>query len=445
MITRPARRILAMTAAAAFAIAPTIYVGWTAWRINRPGRVHEVEASLGEQIGLAATLRSVRYPRPGEIQYEGLVLRQEERRRKLIEIARADRVTLGRSGRDATIAVENLALHAETAGQALDQLGSFLRGSAIGSFDRINLVAKRCEIELGEGDDVIKYTVADLAGAYVAEAKSPSVFIGYRFLNESDSSSTRCELKLTRDRGIEPPRTTLRLQTVEGLPIAARALDPFFNTRERIGAKSRFEGTIELSRGGDSADWDIDFAGSLLDVDLAKLVGARDADFRLTGTAKIEVRTAKWRNRPGQGYGWSEASGEIVSSSGTIGLSLLRALRGEMRFRLNPKLARYEDRSGELEYHALGLTFDLGRDGELNLAGALGSEYPGGTVLVHANNITPLAFAPAGAANTRGLIKALFPVAPDALVPGTPEAQAYQRYLPLPHQIASREGAIHSN
>src|SRR6516164_6424142 len=90
-VTRPVRQGLATFAVVAFTIVPTGYVSILAWRINRPGHVRDIEIDLGHQLGLRVSLQGVRYPRPAEVVYEGLVLRQDEPRgRSMAEIARAD-------------------------------------------------------------------------------------------------------------------------------------------------------------------------------------------------------------------------------------------------------------------------------------------------------------------------------------------------------------------
>ena len=97
-LTRPFRQGLATAALFVFTVLPTAFVAVYAWRINRPGHIRDVEIELGRQLGLQVTLEAVRYPKPGELVYQGIVLRQEEPRGKgLIEIARAGLVRLVRS------------------------------------------------------------------------------------------------------------------------------------------------------------------------------------------------------------------------------------------------------------------------------------------------------------------------------------------------------------
>ena len=130
---------------------------------------------------------------------------------------------------------------------------------------------------------------------------------------------------------------------MEGLPLPARVLDVFFDTADWLGPDAQVEGTLTLRQTG-AKDWEADFQGDLLDVDLGVLVGRRFPGQRLSGLARVALKSARWADRPGQGFGWVEAQGELTSGQGTIGIGLLRALASEMKFRFAPKLARLDDR-----------------------------------------------------------------------------------------------------
>ena len=79
-LTRPFRQGVATAALFVFTVVPTALVGIHAWRINRPGHIRDVEIELGRQLGIQVSLEGVRYPRPGEVVYRGIVLRHEEPR-----------------------------------------------------------------------------------------------------------------------------------------------------------------------------------------------------------------------------------------------------------------------------------------------------------------------------------------------------------------------------
>jgi hypothetical protein len=279
-----------------------------------------------------------------------------------------------------------------------------------------------------------------------ANPAAPTIRLAYRMSAASGHrtgpvdrpvAGTHCELTLMRERRAEPVSTSLVFKTVEGLPLPARVLNPFFDVDAWLGANATVEGTLELRRSG-SDDWEATFSGSLHDVELARLIGHRFPRHRLAGRARLSVATARWGQRPGQGPGWIEAKGELLAGPGTIGVSLLRSLAREMQFRLSSKLAHLDPRKTEVDFRALGLAFDMRGNGEIHLAVALGLEAPLDAVVAGVSS--PLAYAPQGTAGVHGLIKTLFPVAdasPGVLVPLTSESSILLA-LPVPPDGVSR-------
>ena len=418
-LSRPARQGLATAALAALTILPTAFTAAHAWRINRPGHVRDVEITLGRRLGLQVTLDAVSYPRPGEILFRGLVLRQEEPRGKgLAEIARATSLRLVESGRELVAHAEDLALRGETPEAAMDQVGGFLQRSGEVPYDRVALTAPTCRVELGPG---LGFDLQDVAATLASEPTGPTARVAYRVVEPG--SKTRCELTLSRDRRQDPVQTTLALRTLEGLPLPARSLGVFFDAPGWLGESARVDGRLTLRRAG-QGPWEAEFAGDLHEVDLAALVGRRFPSHRLAGTARVSIEEARWGDRAGQGPGWIEAKGRLTSGPGSVGPELLAALEREMTFRKPSRPVRIDPRRPEVDFAALGLAFDMRPDGEIRLAGALGVEHPPDAVLAVGANA--LIHAPEGAASVHGLIKTLVPVAaarPGTLVPLTTESR----------------------
>lgn len=435
-LTRPVRQGLATLALIVFTVLPTGYVALTAWRIHRPGHLRDVEIQLGRQLGVQVTLEGVTYPRPGEVLYRGIVFRQEEPRRKgLTEVARARSVHLRRGDRELVLEAEGLRLRGESPKLALAQVGALLQRTSTSAYDRVTLSAPSCDLDLGT--ERLTFDLREVAGTFQADAATPTVVVSYRLATKG--ASTRCELTLTRDRKAEPVKTSVVLKTMEGLPLPARVLDVFFDAADWLGPDAKVEGELALRQEG-AKDWEADFQGALLEVDLSTLLGLRFPSHRLAGRARVTIPSARWAERPGQGFGWVEAKGELVAGQGTIGLELLNALAREMKFRLSPRLTRLEQRRGDVAFQALGLSFAVTGDGQIAFGGGLGDEFTRGTVLV--GQTTPLAYAPEGSANVRGLIKTLVPVAAansGVMVPLTPESRLLMS-LPVPPDLASTAG-----
>ena len=332
-------------------VVPTGFVAATAWRINRPGHVRDVEIELGRQLGMQVTLDRVRYPGPGETVYQGMVLRQQEPSGKgLAEIVRADLARVSRADRELTINLENARIRGESPRLASTQLGSFIQRSGQVPFERINFIAPTCQLDLGRDD--LQFALGEIAGEFVADAVTPVLRIAYRISEKG--SGTRCELSFSRDRRSDPIATTVVLKTVEGAPLPAHVLNVFFDAGDWLGTDAKVEGTLTLHQAG-SGDWEADFHGELLDLDLAKLVGRRFPRHRLAGRARLMIENARWGERPSQGPGWVQVKGELVAGQGSIGVSLLEALAREMKFRLSPRLLHIDPRKTEIEFQSLAL------------------------------------------------------------------------------------------
>ena len=82
-VTRPNRQAAATLALVVLTVVPTVYVALTAWRISRPATATRSRRRSAACSGLQVTLDAVRYPRPGEVVYRGVVLRQEEPRARV--------------------------------------------------------------------------------------------------------------------------------------------------------------------------------------------------------------------------------------------------------------------------------------------------------------------------------------------------------------------------
>ena len=440
-LNRPRRQALATLALLGFTVAPTAYVARLAWRANRPAHVREVEAEIGRRLGLRVAIASARHPRPGEDVLGEVVLRQEQGRGATgLEVARARSVRVRRLDGGMSLEAEGLRVRGESPSRAVAEANALLgRVGAEAASSKLSLSAPDCEVDLGR--DGPRYRLKNVYGVLPVDLSAPDLSLSY--LVPGERGDTRCELTLRRDRTGDRARTTLEFRNLEGPPPSARVLGPFFDATAWLGEAARLDGRLTLRQDG-SAGWEAEFVGRLLDVDLASLVGRRFPDQRLTGRAVVEIASARWADRPGaQGFGWVEARGTIATGPGTIGAGLLRALKSEMSFRVQaPPLVP----TGDVPFQHLGLAFAMTDDGEIRLDGHLGPGYPPDAVVVDARKLTPIASAPEGVANVRGLIRTLFPTdddQADVLVPDTPESRLL-RYLPAPPTIA-RSGDLLTN
>ena len=184
--------------------------------------------------------------------YRGIVLRHEEPRGKgLTEIARADVVRAVRGARELTLHAENLRLRGDSPRQALEHLGSLIQRSSALPFERLNLAATACQLDLGS--ESLTFSVQGVAGEFVADGARPTLRVAYRLAGTG--VGTHCELMVSRDRSADPVRTSIELKTLEGVPLPGRVLDVFFDTARWLGPRARVEGTLLLDQIG-TKDWE---------------------------------------------------------------------------------------------------------------------------------------------------------------------------------------------
>jgi hypothetical protein len=424
-LTRPHRQVLATLALLLFTVAPTAYIGRQVWRAGRPEHVREIETKLSNLVGLTVSIESVRHPRPGEDVLLGVSIHSEDDA-KLVALAYADVARVHRDGSDLTIETQGLRISAAAPSHLAARAATLLAKAETANHGAISFAADGCELTLGRE---MRYQLRALAGRVSpTPGGSPTLSASYQL--PGDGPPTRCELTLSRATADGPPRVALAFRTMEGPPLPAKVLDPFFSPSDWLGASARVEGSLALRQAAGS-EWEATFEGNLYDVDLAALTDHQFPDHRLRGLARVKVDAAHWGELPGgkQGFGWVDTRGSLTAGQGSISPSLVSALAQNLKFRA----PRRPDLSGpDLEFHNLGLKFALHRNGEIRFEGDLGPEFAPGAVLARGDRTAPLVLAPDGAASVIGLRKALVPVASsDQLVPARPESE-FLRHLPLP-------------
>jgi hypothetical protein len=427
MLTRPHRQVAATIALALFTIAPTAWVARTVHALGRPGHAREVEAEIGRRLGLLVHIGNATHPRPDVDVLLDVSLRMDDAGHG--QIAHADRVRLVRSGGEMTLRVGHLGLSGEGASDAVGRIVNLMRRMAASDESRVSLVADLCDVTL----DGRVETLRDLAVIVQLDRASPSLSASYLIADENARERTRCELSVTCEaRG----STKVAIRTMDG-SVSARALSLFFDADDWFGRSARLDGSLALSR-LDGSGWDAEFRGEIAAVDLSSVVGRRFAGHRLSGIGKLAIESARWGERSGgQGPGWVAARGVLTAGPGSISMGLLDAMRSRMRFRL---ASPSDPDRPDLDYQSLGLAFAMNGEGEIMLRGALGGEYAPDAVIVQGHRASPLARAPEGAANVRGLWNTLIPATPENLAPAVPEMHAL-RSLPLPPGVAGKISA----
>jgi hypothetical protein len=426
-LRRPARQIAATAALAAGLVLPTLGVAFHAWRIHQPGHVREHEQALSRLLGLHVRLGGVEYPAPGECLLREVILHREEAAgapSRLAELARLPRVRLVHEGDTTTLHADEVGFAAASPADLADTLAELAPRVVQGG--RVNLLVARVHLLGGPTSASSEPLLRDLAATLQGRPGEETLSVSTRWGDAKDAP--RLELVAGRTRAPEGLLTDVQL-ALDDHEAPAAALGPWLDADTWFGPDATIQGVARFQR-LDREPWQARFEGDIRGIDLDRLVAHRFPAARLAGRANLVVAEAVWSALPrGQGTGWAHARGRLEAREGAIGADLLRALVADLRFRT---AATPPPDHEDLPFSRLALDFELDRDGQLRLGGALGPGQPADAVALAPGASLAVLRAPEGAASVRGLWKALFPTPADALVPATAENGALLRHLPLP-------------
>lgn len=443
-LSRPGKQALATIAVVVSCIAPTAWVGWSAWSYRQPSHRRAMELELGRRTGFDVTIGDITYPRPSEIVLQRIGFTVPAARGAgeagPPQVITAEILRFGRESGAWTLQAQGLRLRAESPRQVLALMEQAIQRTASAASrwnGDMHLIAPTCRIDLGDG--IEEFRLHDLAATLRPRETGTRLTAGYRI--DGGGESERCELVMERHGEVGTTATELAFKVLEGGSVAARVLDPFFDTKDWLGPSARLQGRLALHQSRQD-DWEAEFQGALLDVDLTALMSQLAPRHGLNARARLDLDTARWGNQPGRGPGWTAVKGRVECANGTISAGLLQALKSQLRFRMADRLLT--DRP-EIPFQALGLTFDLTPRGELRLGGGLGPDALPGAVLVQSQRFTPLASAPEGEVTVAGLIRAFGPDQPEAMIPAHYESLTIQRFLPTPSPVEAASPNLRAN
>lgn len=368
-LRRPARQIAATAALAAGLVLPTLGVAFHAWRIHQPGHVREHEQALSRLLGLHVRLGGVEYPAPGECLLREVILHREEAAGAPSRLAELARLPRVRLVHEG----DTTTLHADEVGFAAASpadLADTLAELAprVVQGGRVNLLVARVHLLGGPTSASSEPLLRDLAATLQGRPGEETLSVSTRWGDAKDAP--RLELVAGRTRAPEGLLTDVQL-ALDDHEAPAAALGPWLDADTWFGPDATIQGVARFQR-LDREPWQARFEGDIRGIDLDRLVAHR--------------------------------------------------------FPAATPPPDHED----LPFSRLALDFELDRDGQLRLGGALGPGQPADAVALAPGASLAVLRAPEGAASVRGLWKALFPTPADALVPATAENGALLRHLPLP-------------
>lgn len=415
------RRSLVCSVFFCFAIVPTALIAFAAYYVNRPEYPGEVAARLSRQLGVAVTLREVRYPVPGAVEYGGLVL-HDGRGTKLT----AGRIRLRRTGRRWHVEAHELRV-------ALPRQGSRRRSDGAASGQH-NVLAEVLRSFPPPGESIVlaasDVTVITARGTYHVDHATTCYYVDStgrpRVAGQLESAEAgmtapaSVELVLSKDGNLNVEQFRLDTRAAElPVPEALRLA----TLPDWLGERATFRGNLVAKRTG--LGWGFDIRGRLAHVDLHQ-VAEQFLPFPLTGPADWSIDAARWRD--GQ---LLALRGHVQAGPGRVSTELLRALARNAGFLVSLRVPA----RGTVVYQKMAFGFSID-GGTVRMTGNC-DETIDDLVMIGEHG-EPLLRGPLGSASMLGFARALSrrprrrtivptgyePAALRQVVPATPEEPA---------------------
>lgn len=311
-----ARRLTCRVVFLAVCLLPTMaLVVFGAWRAA-PVHHQAIRSELAAALALKVSLTGVEHPRPGIIRIEGLELADPESGQPLLQIDVLEARELPSGYR---LSAPTATLHTSADGRLYEELHRRLAGGD-------ETLAWRLDVnELHLQDIKQSRMTVGLTAKTEMGPSGPVVDARFRVLG--DTSKNPSEIKLFRNREINPATTTFVLQTGDK-PLPCALLGQFASAWNAVGPEATFAGrfwTINTSEGRRG-----ELSGQLNRVDLEQLI-TRNFGHTITGKARLKIDRAVMHQGRLQ-----VAEAHIDGGPGSVSQRLLQAAYEELQMPLLP-------------------------------------------------------------------------------------------------------------
>ena len=374
------------------------------------------EQRLGQELGLAVSIESMRHTQPGVVQYSGLKLTDPETGQELLRCSElaATWTSMTDSHGQTRPAIVLAATQAESASSAWQRLHEMLRR-------RLECQGGRPEIEIRITAD--QWTLHNSGESQVLQVVEGSgiglmpdgIQAQLQFRLPGANSAQPIRMRIVRNRQVSPPANNFEMDTGPNA-VPCRLLATFLTEAGALGPDCTFSGYASTfsTPGG----WSGELSGQLTRVDLGRLA-RENAPAALTGTADIALQKATF-----QSGRIDEIVGRIACGPGALDGRLLAALVAHLRLTPSPQV---RDTGRSLAFDRMGLAFWIDSHG-ISIAGNC-ADMPGAVAVAGGRALlTEPAQQPQPVA---ALIQALIPVN-EVPVPATRQTGWLARLLPIP-------------
>lgn len=345
------RRQLCKALFVVMALLPTASV--VAWCIARrlPSRMEAEAQSLGRQLGLEVRLQGLKYPRPGEVVYEGLQIVDCETSQVLFrcrQLAVVSETPL--PNREHRGALALFPSQAEINAEGINRLWKLLERTLEGHYGRLG-----ADLRLVAGDVTIagaeSQTLTDVVASLASEPNATQANLQFRVAG-APAASSATSITVVRNREVSPPAFEVDLNT-NGSDLPCNLLGMAMNQWDVFGSHCRFRGRIHARQLQEGWQGEIDSA-KLGEIDLDRLVSDH-LPHRLTGTADLTIQSARFV----QGR-LEEASMMFSAGPGTIDRSLIDSAEDHWGLTATAELAKAPE---QIRYQELAFVLTLDSKG----------------------------------------------------------------------------------
>lgn len=410
------RRLLCRLGFLLFCVAPTLAVAARIVVVRSPAyiaaRGAECERRISDALGLAVSVRQVHELLQGVTELDDIVLTEPETGALIARIRH-----LEFTRQDGQLVV--LASQPEIEGLQVWRLWESLHERVLRTC-RADASGARFyagEVTIRPADGQRATTLTDVWGQLASTDAGPQATLEFR--EAALQMSEPAQLRITRNRQIQPPATRWELNT-RSTALPCSLLADYLGVLRNLGEDASFQGAIEAMPTADG--WEGEIAGRFRDVDLDRVTQRLNLRHRLSGAAEVVFRQATFR-----GGRLLAAAGDLACSGGVVSRSLLYQAHESLGLLADSRLLTPQANT-LVVFHELKLGFTLDKGG-IQLAGQCDSAGRG--VVMTGEGGPLLSSVSQEAVQVTALVRTLAPDTGEQ-VPANYEAYQLLHVLPIP-------------
>ena len=274
------------------------------------------------------------------------------------------------------------------------------------------------EVTIRQADGQRATTLTDVRGQLSTTDAGPQATLEFR--DVALQMSEPAQLKITRNRQVQPPATRWELNT-RSTALPCSLLADYLEVLRNLGEEATFQGTIEAMPTAEG--WEGEIAGRFRDVDLDRVTGESEAKTPAGRCRRDRVPPRNLSRRAGL----MDAAGDVACNGGVVSRSLLYQANESLGLVADSRVLTPQANT-LMVFRELKLGFTLDKGG-IQLAGQCSSTGPG--VVMTDESGPLLSNQSREAVQVTALVRTLAPDTGEQ-VPANYEAYQLLHVLPIP-------------